>query len=64
VLKRFKVTVIRTAYREMEIEVEAAGPKQAEEKALEIAPNREFPTEHDADYEVAGHVETGHVETI
>jgi len=48
----------------MEIEVEAAGPKQAEEKALEIAPNREFPTEHDADYEVAGHVETGHVETI
>jgi hypothetical protein len=48
-MAKYTVSVVRTAYACMDIEVEAENEKEAREKALEEAGNHVF-NEHDADY--------------
>jgi hypothetical protein len=49
-MKKWKVEVVRTSSRFLEIEVEADSGLAAKEKALEVAGDYEFPEEKDADY--------------
>jgi hypothetical protein len=56
----YNVNIVRTTYRSMVIEVEAAGIREAAAKAMEEAPNREFGS-GEADYMVdyVSHKDTG-----
>jgi len=51
---RYVVTVLRTAYKTVDIAVEAEDDVEAEALALEQAPNYEFRNEQSSEYEVAG----------
>lgn len=48
---KFKVNVVRTAYSEMDIEVEAPDADTAYRMAIDRAGGLEFPVEHSAHYE-------------
>lgn len=48
------VTVSRAAYSELTITVEAPSREEAMRIALLVAPDREFPNAHSADYEALG----------
>ena len=50
----YDVTVVRIAYSSMVISVKAANKKEAEEKALVVAPDREFSNAYAAEYETSG----------
>lgn len=54
-MPKFKVSVDRTGYSSLEIEVEAENEAEAKNLAMDEAGNHSF-SEHDADYE-ADHVE-------
>lgn len=49
-MKRYKVEVIRTSSRFLEIEVEAESGLAAKEVALSVAGDYEFPHESEAEY--------------
>lgn len=51
-MPKYRVNVCRIAYSNMDIEVEARNPKQAEKKAQEEAGNYSFPNEHTSEYSV------------
>jgi mannose/fructose/N-acetylgalactosamine-specific phosphotransferase system component IID len=48
---KFKVNVVRTAWREMDVEVEAPDADTAYRMAIDKAGGLEFPNEHGARYE-------------
>lgn len=52
-MPKFKVNVTRIGYANLDIEVDADSPEQAEEKALDKAGNYLF-SEHSSDYESNG----------
>lgn len=56
-LKTFNVTVYRTAYSSMSIQVQAEDEVDAQSIAILEAPNLEFPNANSADYDVGGSVE-------
>ena len=51
-MAKYQIEVCRIGYAHATIEVEASSMKEAENKALEEAPNHEF-NEHGADYALA-----------
>jgi hypothetical protein len=50
---RYKVSVTRIGYANLEVEVEAENPEDAERKALDTAGNHLF-SEHSSEYEAQG----------
>lgn len=52
-MPKYKVNVCRTAYANRLIEVEAKDPKEAEEKALDIAGDFDY-SEHSSNYSAEG----------
>jgi hypothetical protein len=52
----FDVTISRVAYSNLVISVDAPSKGHAETKALMLAPDREFPNAHTAEYEALGSI--------
>jgi hypothetical protein len=48
----YKVAILRTAFQTKDIVVRAANARQAQQNALEQAPNEEFQATHHSEYAV------------
>jgi len=55
-MPKYKVTIIRTGYASLDIEMEAETQIEAEDKALEDAGNHLF-SEHSSEYSIDGSLE-------
>lgn len=47
---KFKVHVVRVAYRSTSVEVEASSPEEAKKKVEDIAGGLEYSSEYDCEY--------------
>jgi len=56
-MPEFAVEVCRIAYAHKTIKVEAESQEEAEEKAVDIACNHDFPIENSSEYDVVGSFE-------
>ena len=58
-MSKYRVNVCRIAYSNLDIEVEAKNPIEAEKKAEQEAGNHLFPNEHTSEYDAQGCHEIG-----
>ena len=61
---KFIVPVTRIGYRQKEIEVEAPDMRAAKKIALNMAPDMEFPAEHESEYAATTPMDASSLQTV